>query len=123
MNLHGIAAEYVGAVNPLVPIIIERSTGYTTNPDGTQVPTYATPTTVIAQVQALSAGDLRQIEALNIQGEKRAVYINGRTDGLIREDRKGGDLITFNGIIWLNVQVMEYWPDWCKFIITRQDGT
>lgn len=195
MNLHAIASPFVSAVNPLIPILVQRSTGYNTNDDGTQVPSYTDPISVIAQVQALSAGDLRQIEGLNIQGEKRAVYINGRTDGIIRQDKKGGDLITMNpgkntwfiGIItdaqlivdqvlygsifvgqaifgedvaagtivtafgtgiggpgsytispaqvragpifqsaavitWLNTHVLEYWPDWCKFIITRQDG-
>lgn len=122
MNLHGIVSPYIGVVNPQVAISIQRSTGYTIQPDGTQVPTYAPAATVIAQVQALSADDLRQVEGLNIQGEKRAVYINGRTDGVIRENRQGGDLVTFNGTLWLNVHVLEYWPDWCKFVITRQDG-
>lgn len=195
MNLHGIVAGFIGAVNPLVAITIQRSTGYTVTSDGTQVPKYAEPAVVFAQIQALSAEDLSQIDGLNIQGEKRAVYINGRSDGVIRQDRKGGDLITFNtlpsasflGFItetqllidqvfygtvqvgqtvsgvdvlsntvitdygtgsggagsyvispaqtaagpemksveietWLNVHVLEYWPDWCKFIITRQDG-
>jgi hypothetical protein len=28
MNLHGIASGFVGAVNPLTPITIQRSTGY-----------------------------------------------------------------------------------------------
>lgn len=122
MNLHGIVAGVIGAVNPLVPITIQRSTGYTKNDAFEQVPTYAAPVTVIAQVQSLTADDLRQVEGLNIQGEKRAVYINGRTDAIIREDQIGGDLVTWNGIIWLNVHVLEYWPDWCKFVITRQDG-
>jgi hypothetical protein len=123
VNLHAIVSGAVGSVNPLVNISIQRSNGSTTNVDGTRVPSYAAAVTVQAQVQPLSAGDLQQIEGLNIQGEKRAVYINGRTDGLIRQDQKGGDLITFNSQIWLNVHVLEYWPDWCKFIITRQDGS
>lgn len=123
MNLHGIVAPYIGSVNPLVSITIARSTGYTKNAQYAQVPTYADPVQVIAQIQSLTADDLHQIEGLNIQGEKRAVYINGRTDGLIREDQKGGDLVTWNGIVWLNVHVLEYWPDWCKFVITRQDGS
>jgi len=121
VNLHGIAAPYIGAVNPLVTISIQRSTGYTKNAAFEQVPTYATAVDVLAQVQSLTADDLRQVEGLNIQGEKRAVYINGRVDGIIREDRKGGDLITWNEIVWLNVHVLEYWPDWCKFVITRQN--
>ena len=121
MNLHGIVGPYVGTVNPPTPIIIQMSTGYTI--DATtrkQVPTYAAPVTVIAQVQSLTYSDLRQIEGLNIQGERRGVYINGRSDAIIRQDQKGGDLITWNNENWLNVHVLEYWPDWCKFVITRQ---
>lgn len=123
MNLQGVTAGIVSAVNPAALIQVQRSTGYTTNPDGTQVPTYAAPITVAAQVQALTYTDLTQIQGLNIQGERRAVYINGRTDAIIRGNREGGDLITWNGIIWLNAHVLEYWPDWCKFVITRQDGS
>jgi len=123
MNLHGIVADKIGAVNPLVAVAIQRSTGYSVSDSGKRTPSYASPVTVFAQVQALSAEDLTQIAGLNIQGEKRAVYINGRTDGIIREDQKGGDLVTFNGTVWLNVHVLEYWPDWCKFVITRQDGS
>jgi hypothetical protein len=124
LNLHGIvSASLIPGVNPLVPISIQRSTGYTTNADGTQVPTYASPVSVFAQIQALTYTDLTQIDGMNIQGERRSVYINGRTDAIIRGNREGGDLITWNGIVWLNVHVLEYWPDWCKFIITRQDGS
>ena len=120
MNLHGIVAPYVGIVNPLTSVIIERSTGYTINAQHKQVPSYAAPVTVMGQVQSLTYSDLQQTEGLNIQGERRGVYINGRTDGLIREDKLGGDLITWNNQKWLNVHVLEYWPDWCKFVITRQ---
>ena len=121
MNLHGIVSNAIGMINPNVLITIERSTGFTTSANGRQVPAYAAPATVLAQVQSLTFGDLTQIEGLNIQGERRAVYINGRTDGVIRPDQKGGDLVTLpDGTKWLNVHVLEYWPDWCKFVITRQ---
>lgn len=120
MNLHGIVAPYVGTVNPLTPLIIQRCTGYIINASHKQVPQYAAPVTVLGQVQSLTYSDLQQTEGLNIQGERRAVYINGRTDAIIRENKQGGDLVTWNGEDWLNVHVLEYWPDWCKFVITRQ---
>ena len=124
MNLLDIALGVISAVNPIELVSVQYNTGgYTTNADGTQVPTYASPVSVFAQIQALTYTDLTQIEGLNIQGERRSVYINGRTDAIIRGNREGGDLITWNGIVWLNVHVLEYWPDWCKFIITRQDGS
>jgi hypothetical protein len=121
VNLHGIVSNAIGAINPNVNITIERSMGNTTSVNGRQVPQYAAPVTVLAQVQSLTFGDLSAIEGLNIQGVRRAVYINGRTDGIIRPDQKGGDLVTLaDGTKWLNVHVLEYWPDWCKFVITRQ---
>jgi hypothetical protein len=123
MNLHGIASGAIGVVNPFEEITIQRSDGYETSPSGKRTPKYDLPVNVLAQVQALSFSDLTQINGLNIQGERRAVYINGRSDAIIREDKKGGDLITRkDGTKWLNVHVLEYWPDWCKFVITRQDG-
>lgn len=123
MNLHSIVSGAIGAVNPLTTISIQRSTGSTTLPTGKRMPTYAAPVSVLAQVQSLTADDLRQVDGLNLQGEMRAVYINGRSDGIIREDRLGGDLVTWNGTLWLNSHVLEYWPDWCKFVITRQIGS
>jgi hypothetical protein len=124
VNLHGLAVGVISAVNPLEQIVVLRSTGQTTQPDGKRVPQYADPTPVFAQVQSLTADDLRQIDGLNLQGVKRAIYINGRTDGIIRRDQKGGDLvIRSDGVTWLNVHVLEYWPDWCKFVVTMQDDT
>lgn len=124
MNLHGIVSGAISTVNPPEKIGILRSTGYTTLPNGKQVPQYASPSFVFAQVQSLTYNDLTQISGLNIQGVRRAVYINGETDGVIRRDQKGGDLIIRqDGKTWLNVHVLEYWPDWCKFIITLQDDT
>ncbi len=44
MNLHGIVAPLIGAVNPLVPVTIRASTGPgATARDGTRQPTFATP--------------------------------------------------------------------------------
>ena len=125
MNLHGIVSNVISAINPLEKIVILRSIGANvTKPDGTRQPQYANPVAVMAQVQSLTADDLRQIDGLNIQGVKRAIYINGRTDGIIRRDQKGGDLIIrSDGHTWLNVHVLEYWPDWCKFVVTMQNDT
>lgn len=191
MNLHQIASGSVGSVNPFVPLRIRVSTGYATNADYSRAPTYAAVQTVPGQVQSLTFDDLKQIEGLNIQGTRRAVYINGRVDGLVRLENKGGDLVevpgaSFNGYIagnvltvtkinsgrislrdtvfgsgvvdgtkitalgtglgyegtyildtsqtlapvlmasgtvWLLVHMLEQWPDWCKFIVTLQDGS
>lgn len=71
----------------------------------------------------MSADEMHQVEMLNIQGVKRAIYLSGRINGIIRTDNKGGDLITAaDGKRWLVVLVLEYWPDWCKVAVTLQNG-
>lgn len=125
MNLHGIVAPLIGAVNPQIALSIQVSTGSTVADDGKQTPTYAAPVTVLGQVQALQYRDIVQMDALNLQGTRRAIYINGRVDGLIRSENKGGDLITIaggvNAGVWLVAIVAEAWPDWTKALCTLQD--
>lgn len=99
MNLHGIVQGAIGAVNPHVPVSVRVSTGYEVDEDQgfRQVPAYADAQVVQGQVQSLTYDDLRQIDSLNIQGTKRAIYLYGRIDGLVRVENKGGDLITVPG--------------------------
>jgi hypothetical protein len=76
-----------------------------------------------AQIQALAFRDIVQIEGLNLQGTRRAIYLSGEIDGLVRADNKGGDLITFsNGGVWLTAMVLEQWPDWVKVAATFQNS-
>ena len=63
---------------------------------------------------------------MNIQGIRRAVYVNGAWNGVARSDQDGGDLLVFPehpggpNKTWLVVLVAEQWPDWCKLIVTQQ---
>lgn len=127
MNLHGIVSGNIGAVNPFVPATFQASTGSTTADDGMRVPTYADPVTVDVQVQALTGKDLMQIDGLNLNGTKRAIYLYGQADGTVRVNQKGGDLITLtdgpNAGVWLVVLVLEQWPDWCKTACALQNGS
>jgi hypothetical protein len=124
MNLNAIVGPYVSAVNPWVVVSIQQSTGYTTSQDGRQVPSYAAPVAIQAQVQALQYNDMMQLDGINIEGERRAIYLNGNWDGVERPDGRGGDLITFpDGSIWLVVLVLENWGStdgWVKVAVTRQ---
>ncbi len=124
MNLHNVVGNYIAAINPWTTATIQVSNGYTTTSDGTRVPAYFAPVTVQVQMQSLTYNDLTQINGLNIQGERRAMYINGDWEGVVRPDGKGGDLITTsNGKIWLVAQVLENWAEkdgWVKVCVTRQ---
>ena len=122
MNLHGIVTGAISTINPPIWLSIQVNTGPTTNPDGTRSPTYASPQNCPGQIQPLQYTDIIQMESLSLQGERRKIYINGRVDGLVRVQDKGGDLITdADGNVWLVAFVTEYWPDWCAVAVTLQD--
>ena len=123
MDLHGLVSGVIGAVNPLVPLSIQVSTGPSaTAPDGKRSPTYADAVVVLGQVQALTFRDIQQIDGLNLQGTRRAIYISGNIDGLVRPTNKGGDLITLpDGTVYLVAMVLETWPEWCKVAVTLQN--
>ncbi len=129
MNLHAIVAPIVAVVNPMLPVTLQVSTGSTLSPDGTRAPTYAAPVTVQAQVQSLTFRDITQISGLNLQGDRRAFYLLGDIEGLVRPANKGGDLITFpDGTVWLVALVLEAWgatgtsEQWCKCAATLQNN-
>jgi hypothetical protein len=126
MNLHSIVSPIIAAINPPIVAGIQRSTGSTIGPDGSRVPTYAPTQYVTVQMQSLQYNDIAQLDALNIQGERRALYINGNWEGLVRADRRGGDLVTMpNGDIWLVALVLENWSErdgWVKVAVTRQNS-
>ncbi len=79
------------------------------------------------QVQPLDWRDIQQLDGVNLQGTRRKAYINGRIDGLVRVDKKGGDLIhTPDGATYLVTQVPEGWSmtaGWTMVFMTLQDGS
>ncbi len=75
---------------------------------------------VEVQMQELSSTDLRQVDAINIQGILKSAYLNGNFNGVNRPDQKGGDILVVNGQQWLVVKVPELWPDWCRVIVNLQ---
>jgi hypothetical protein len=135
MNLHSIVNPVIQVVNPNVPAFVSYSTGSTINPDGSRTPTFTTPVLVSAQVQSLNYRDLQQVEGLNLQGTRRAVYLWGDVEAIVRVTAQGGDLIYFPGRVggfdhnttWLIAQNLENWlegPDsWCKVAATLQLDT
>ena len=118
MNLHYLASPAIGIVNPSIPAVLKVSTGSTVGYGGVRVPTYAADAAILAQVQALTGPELRQVEGLNLQGTLRGIYCDGDVEGIVRSLNKGGDLIVIatgvNAGIWLIVHVFESWPDWSK---------
>jgi hypothetical protein len=77
-----------------------------------------------AQIQPLSFRDLAQLDGVNLSGEHKALYVNGRLDGVVRPRLKGGDVVTTrDGAVWLVVQILESWSataNWTKAVIMLQ---
>ena len=122
MDLRGLANGVSGIVNPNVTVSVMRSLGFTIGAGAKQVPTYAAAVIGPAQIQALDAIDLKQLDGLNIQGTIRAIYLRGSLAGALRPDQTGGDLIKTDGGLktWLVVKVLEAWPTWTKAAIVQQ---
>lgn len=126
MNLHNVAVGVIAAVNPQIVGSFKASSGNTTSPDGKRVATYLSPISVYLQVQPLGTGDIMKLDGLNLQGVVRKIYMNGRVDGLVRPEVKGGDLFVITGGVnsgtWLVNNVLEQWPDWVASAVTLQNG-
>jgi len=120
MDLRSLANAVSGTVNPNVTVTVLRSTGYTIGAGKRQVPSYATPVIGPAQIQALDAQDLKQLDGLNITGTIRAIYLRGALAGVVRPDGQGGDIVQWSGKNWLVVKVLEAWPTWTKAAIVLQ---
>ena len=86
-----------------------------------------TSLTLLAQAQAMSTRDLRQVEMLNLTGTMKSFYVNGALDGGVRVQLKGGDLLTLpDGSVWLVTVVPEPWvitAGWTKCIGVLQNGS
>lgn len=121
MNLHGIVSPGIGAVNPSVAGTVRNATGYTTAPDGKQVPTYASNDATL-QVQKASGETIRHLDGLNIQGVIREVWAFGNVQGLDRITSSGGANLVFGGFVWHVVQVIETWDvsGWSHVAVLRQ---
>ena len=125
MNLRSLANKYTQITNKNQQINWIQSTGYVTDSAGKRTPT-TIRLTVEAQIQALSASDLKQVDGLNITGVMRSVYLYGNAAGVVRVDQIGGDILVFPEIPgstsrnWLVTQVVETWSDWCHVIVTLQ---
>lgn len=127
IDVHSLANQAVQQVNTDTSVVWVQSTGgYTTDATGHRTPTTATQT-VQANVQGVSAEDLKHLDGLNIQGVMRSVHLYGNVQGAVRADSQGGDILRFPEVPgsavrnWRVVTVMETWPTWCRVIAVLQN--
>ena len=128
INVRAAANAQTRVVNPNVSAELWKSTGSTTSPSGKRTPTYR-KLPVTLQVQSLTYSDIQQLDGLNIEGVRRAIYTSTQIAAIIRVQQKGGDLIVFpkgtpgvpEGTTWLAAHTLERWSNFCKIAITLQD--
>lgn len=126
INVRGIANAAIQPVNPNIAAQYFASTGYATDAAGKRTPSFAVAVPVTIQSQAVSGAALKHIEGLNLQNVYRNVRMWGNTQGVVRPDTKGGDILHFpqvpGGVVqkWLVTHVLETWPEWCSLIVCLQ---
>ena len=82
MNLHRLVRGVIPLVNPDQEVVILRSTGYTVDDTGRQMPQYAEQVTVRAQVQPVPETVLQHVEGYNQSSIYRNMYLDGGLDRL-----------------------------------------
>lgn len=127
MNLHKVVSSAIGAINPNQFVAVRPSNGNIEAADGTLAPSYGPEFKILAQVQPVTGGDLRHIDALNIQGNFRALYFSADVKAGVRTALKGGDLVILpDKSVWLVSQELEPFfstAGWTKVFITLQNGS
>lgn len=124
LNLHAIVRGAIQVVNPDTPGDVYVSTGAATL-RGIRTPTFALLPAERLQVQAMGHEDLYHLNGLGYAGGMYKLYAYGNFSGIVRPDGKGGDLVHLgaplpSGEWWAIQHVLEWWPGWCSFSITRQ---
>jgi hypothetical protein len=109
LNLHALVRGAINSVNPDVLVVVLKSTGWTVAADGEQVPAYAAPVSIMAQVQPLTSHQLKQVDNLNQSSTYRNFYLQGDFSGLERATGKGGDVIQHDGKLWFVDSQPETW--------------
>ena len=126
MNLNMLVGPIVAAINPWTMASYRQSDGSETAPSGARTPKYLDAIPVRVQKQPLTWKDLQQLQGLNLNGERAAIYVDGDWQAVSRPRLRGGDLIALeNGSIWLVAQVLENWFDqdgWAKVACTLQNN-
>lgn len=119
IDVRAIANAAIQPVNNDVSVTIKKNTGYTIGAGRRQQATYSN-ITGMAQVQALDNKDLIKLEGLKLQGNIRALYLQGELHGILRADQLGNDMVIYDSRVWIVAKVLETWPTWTKVAILEQ---
>lgn len=99
---------------------------YSLNNQQTVTPAVAMTTSLVlnGSVQPMTWRDLQQLDGVNVEGARWKIYLEGQVDGVVRPEKKGGDLVVISSGphagTWLVGQVLEQFPNWvCAAIVLQ----
>jgi hypothetical protein len=117
-NMHDVVRGAIETVNEDTDGIVYVSTGRT-NVRGILTGAYSNVAARL-QVQAKQHDPLQHERGLNYSNGYYSIWAYGNFSDIERPQGTGGDICNFNGQWWYITQVMEWWPQWCSFEVTRQ---
>lgn len=118
MNLHDLVRGTIQAVNPDEPGAVYVSQG-SANVRGILTPQFCKVDADL-QVQAAKHDPYSHERGLNYTRALFTIYAYGDFADLERPAGTGGDICTFRGQWYYISQVLEWWPGWCAFEVTKQ---
>lgn len=125
VNLRARANVLTRRINPNISIGLRRYSGIAVADDGEQTPQYAASVPIVGQVQAIGKKDIEHLSSLNISDCERMVYVDTQLQATDRKEQTGGDLLTFEGRVWMVMAIMEGWSTagWCRAAVSKQMDT
>lgn len=109
LNMHAMTRSVITGINPDVEVTILRSAGWEVNAQYEQVPTWAPPVKVKAQIQPVPDKVLQFLLMQRQNSIWRDVYLDGDWTALRRATEQGGDLLYWDDYEWQVDQILEGW--------------
>ncbi len=100
INLNAAASMALDFLHRIEHVTLLRNTGWTTDDEGTVVPTYAEPETVAAQIQDAGQSALMHVRTINDNARRKLFWLNTDVRPVDRFSEHGGDRILYDGLTW-----------------------
>lgn len=120
MNIRQLINAATSNINLNQWVIIKQSSGYEISDGGRQAPVY-TQRETLAQIQALTAQETKQIDGVSQNDVVCSIYVSGLLRAVDRDVGSGGDLVILSDqSVWLVIHLLEVWNSWTRAVIVKQ---